>query len=167
MKTSLVAKKGFTLIELVIVIVILGILSIAAAPRFIDLQSDAVSASNKRIATALKSSISLAKLKYEMEGFSGSALNVEGIGENNLDFTSQGWPAGTDDNPDFRIVSKCIELWNTLLTNPPTISTGSNTEYRAYRSVHNAWHRSCHFYNTKDEAFRISYDTTTGEVTTS
>ncbi|EEZ85589.1 conserved hypothetical protein [Vibrio harveyi 1DA3] len=33
--------KGFTLIELVIVIVILGILSVTAAPRFLNLQDDA------------------------------------------------------------------------------------------------------------------------------
>jgi MSHA pilin protein MshA len=34
-------QQGFTLIELIIVIVILGILAVTAAPRFIDVQSDA------------------------------------------------------------------------------------------------------------------------------
>ncbi|HDV5579764.1 TPA: type II secretion system protein, partial [Vibrio cholerae] len=38
-------QGGFTLIELVVVIVILGILAVTAAPRFLNLQGDAREAS--------------------------------------------------------------------------------------------------------------------------
>ncbi|HAA96802.1 MAG TPA: type II secretion system protein, partial [Alteromonas macleodii] len=34
-------QQGFTLIELIIVIVLLGILAVTAAPKFLNLQDDA------------------------------------------------------------------------------------------------------------------------------
>lgn len=45
--------KGFTLIELVIVIAIIGILSAVAIPKFIDLQSNAQTAATNAVAGAL------------------------------------------------------------------------------------------------------------------
>ncbi|TAN60387.1 type II secretion system protein, partial [bacterium] len=48
-------KKGFTMIELVMVIVILGILAAIAVPRFIDLRSDAEKATAKGVAGAIVS----------------------------------------------------------------------------------------------------------------
>lgn len=41
MKTINKTQQGFTLVELIIVIVILGILAVTAAPRFLNFQSDA------------------------------------------------------------------------------------------------------------------------------
>lgn len=48
-------KNGFTLIELIIVIVILGILTALALPKFIDLSSDANKAAVQGVAGALAS----------------------------------------------------------------------------------------------------------------
>jgi len=55
--------SGFTLIELTIVIVILGILAVTAAPKFINVTKDARIASLEAVQGALKSARDLAKAK--------------------------------------------------------------------------------------------------------
>lgn len=56
---------GFTLIEVVIAIAILGVLAAFAVPRFINLHDDALTASKKGISGAVKSAhaIAIADLK--------------------------------------------------------------------------------------------------------
>ena len=49
------SQRGFTLIELVMVIVILGVLAAVAIPKFVDLKSDAQDASMKGVAGAAAS----------------------------------------------------------------------------------------------------------------
>jgi MSHA pilin protein MshA len=58
---------GFTLIELVIVIVILGILSAVAAPKFINLNSDARIAKLESLEGTMRSASSLVNLKAKIE----------------------------------------------------------------------------------------------------
>ena len=59
-------NKGFTLIELIIVIVILGILSAVALPKFINLQDDALQANMQAMKGALSSAESLVALKIRL-----------------------------------------------------------------------------------------------------
>lgn len=59
--------QGFTLIELVVVIVILGIISVTAAPRFIDLNTDARISKLEALEGAMRSASNLVNLKAKVE----------------------------------------------------------------------------------------------------
>lgn len=65
--------SGFTLIELVIVIVILGILGAVAAPKFINLQGDAYRANVKALAGSVQSAVTLANTKAILNGYDDTA----------------------------------------------------------------------------------------------
>ncbi|MFT4993409.1 MAG: MSHA pilin protein MshB [Paraglaciecola sp.] len=61
-------QQGFTLIELVIVVVILGLLAVIALPRFLNVTKEAEDATVEGVAGGFVTGVSLVRAQWEIEG---------------------------------------------------------------------------------------------------
>lgn len=88
-------QGGFTLIELVVVIVILGILAVTAAPKFLNLQDDAKVSAIKGLAGGMKGAAGIVYGKAAVEGIdsapTGTVSSADGT---NVD-VAFGYPQAT------------------------------------------------------------------------
>ncbi|MGY3959266.1 prepilin-type N-terminal cleavage/methylation domain-containing protein [Aeromonas popoffii] len=89
-------QAGFTLIELVIVIIILGILAVTAAPKFLNLQDDAKKSAAQGVQAAVSSSAQLVYSKSALEGEERvSSAAVSGSDGTSIE-TAYGYPKAAD-----------------------------------------------------------------------
>ena len=113
-------NRGFTLIELVVVIAILAILAAFALPRFAQLSEQAHRSSIQGTAGALSAGVALAKAQWVTNGHTDEVTGLQGFGNNDITTSDEGWPV-----PD---TYGCAELWSRLLqSNAPEVFAGTGT----------------------------------------
>jgi MSHA pilin protein MshA len=116
-------QQGFTLIELVVVIVILGILAVTAAPKFIDLTGDAKGAVVKAVEASLNSVSDLAHAKALVRGNENDDMSIAGA---NISFVN-GYPKAAD-------IAKLMDVDTSVLS----VSDSSGTVKYTYDNAANS-----------------------------
>ncbi|KGY11117.1 MSHA biogenesis protein MshA [Vibrio tubiashii] len=102
-------QGGFTLIELVVVIVILGILAVTAAPRFLNLQGDARKSSLQGLKGAIDGAAGIVYGKAAIQGDENkTTATVDGIA------TAFGYPSATSAGIGAAVVGLNTNDWSKI-----------------------------------------------------
>ena len=136
-KTNIPFNTGFTLIELVIVILVVSILGVFALSRYADLKEEAELSSAEYIAASLKTGAETVKLVFRTAGHSTRVQNLAGYGDGTIDTNNLGYPIGTtkgNGNENIGVGNAgCVGVWEGVLDAPPSVATSNGSDYRSYR----------------------------------
>lgn len=157
-------QRGFTLIELIVVILILGILGATALPKFVNVENEAHIGSHQGVAGAWQAAVMLTHAKWLAAGKPGAG-GIEIDTGVNVEMNSAGWPINISGTTTIDATG-CATLWGLLLQNnaPTVVSAATGGDY----STSATSGTNCAFNYTKTTTsgdLDINYETSTGVIT--
>ena len=132
--------KGFTLIELVAVILILSVLSAIVLVRFIDVTNQAHESTVKAVGGSFRTAVLMVNAQWMLNGSPANGDDILGFGDGTVDVNSSGWP--TDINGANSIPTglagrrQCERLFQTLLLFGPTVSAIDKIGFSLFTSAY-------------------------------
>lgn len=182
--------SGFSLVELVVVIVVVGLLAVAALPRFLDVTDEAKKASVEGVAGGFATGVLSARAQWEAEARPSTTINTEKY--NTVDYDGvdfwltrsknsngtdtgfrDGYPYAINDDdtsyPTSLTDQACIDLMDNLLQNPPSVGTvddAKNSKNIKYSAQADNGASTCTYVQQEGSSeHQFVYEIETGRVT--